>query len=56
MARELKKVYDADTVDIAESELENFTDKYDAKYPLISKSWINNWDNLTVFLQYLTLL
>ena len=42
VARELKKVYDAYTVDIAESELENFTDKYDAKYPLISKSWINN--------------
>ena len=52
VARELKKVYDADTVDIDESELENFAEKYDAKYPLISKSWINNWDNLTVFLQY----
>jgi len=52
VARELKKIYDADTIDIAESELENFANKYDAKYPLISKSWINNWDNLTVFLQY----
>ena len=52
VARELKKIYDADTIDIAESELENFANKYDAKYPLISKSWLNNWDNLTVFLQY----
>lgn len=52
VARELKKIYDADTIDIAESELENFASKYDAKYPLISKSWLNNWDNLTVFLQY----
>ncbi|WP_430886730.1 IS256 family transposase [Francisella philomiragia] len=52
VARELKKIYDAETIDIAESELENFASKYDAKYPLISKSWLNNWDNLTVFLQY----
>lgn len=52
VVRELKKIYDAETIDIAESELENFASKYDAKYPLISKSWLNNWDNLTVFLQY----
>ncbi|WP_411961326.1 transposase [Francisella sp. SYW-9] len=39
-------------MDVAESELESFANKYDAKYPLISKSWLNNWDNLTVFLQY----
>lgn len=52
VARELKKIYDAETIDIAEAELENFAGKYDAKYPLISKSWLNNWDNLTVFLQY----
>jgi len=52
VAGELKRIYDADTIDIAESELESFTNKYDAKYPLISKSWLNNWDNLTVFLQY----
>jgi transposase-like protein len=52
LARELKKIYDAETIDIAEAELENFASKYDAKYPLISKSWLNNWDNLTVFLQY----
>ncbi|MEY8768777.1 IS256 family transposase [Francisella philomiragia] len=52
VARELKKIYDAETIDIAEAELENFASKYDARYPLISKSWLNNWDNLTVFLQY----
>ncbi|APC90880.1 MULTISPECIES: IS256 family transposase [Francisella] len=52
VARELKKIYDADTIEIAESELDNFANKYDTKYPLISKSWVNNWDNLTVFLQY----
>lgn len=52
VARELKKIYDADTIEIAQSELDNFANKYDAKYPLISKSWTNNWDNLTVFLQY----
>ena len=52
VSRELKKIYDAETIDIAEAELENFARKYDAKYPLISKSWLNNWDNLTVFLQY----
>ncbi|EET21256.1 LOW QUALITY PROTEIN: transposase, partial [Francisella philomiragia subsp. philomiragia ATCC 25015] len=52
VAKELKNIYDAEAIDIAEAELENFANKYDAKYPLISKSWLNNWDNLTVFLQY----
>ncbi|AEI34942.1 hypothetical protein F7308_0014 [Francisella salina] len=51
-ARELKKIYNAENIDIAEAELENFASKYDAKYLLISKSWLNNWDNLTVFLQH----
>mgnify|MGYP001060501947 FL=1 len=52
VAAELKKIYDAETIDIAETELQNFAAKYDSRYPLISKSWLNNWDNLTVFLQY----
>lgn len=52
VATELKKIYDAETIDIAETELQNFAAKYDSRYPLISRSWLNNWDNLTVFLQY----
>ncbi|AJI54516.1 transposase, Mutator family protein [Francisella philomiragia] len=44
----LKYVPYKDKKEVAK-ELKNI---YDAKYPLISKSWLNNWDNLTVFLQY----
>ena len=48
----LKGMSDAIQAVYAETELESFANKYDTKYPLISRSWRNNWDNLTVFLQY----
>lgn len=49
---DLKLIYQADTEEIALAELEAFADKWDEKYPQISKSWITNWDNLNTFYRY----
>ena len=33
--------------------LDAFAEKWDKKYPMISKSWRANWDNLNEFFSYL---
>jgi putative transposase len=50
VARDLKTIYQAVTVEQAEAALVTFSDKWDAKYPMISQSWWRHWDNLTTFL------
>ena len=42
VAADLKKIYTAVDRDHAESELERFAETWDAKYPMISASWIEN--------------
>jgi len=49
---DLKLIYQADTEEIALSALESFADRWDGQYPQISKSWMNNWDNLNTFYRY----
>lgn len=49
---DLKKVYTASTQDIAELELETFAEKWDKKYPTISKSWRENWTELSTYFKY----
>ena len=49
---DLKKIYRAPTETEALASLDDFSVKWDAKYPLISKSWRNNWENLNVFFDY----
>lgn len=43
---DLKKIYRAASVLEAEQELENFSSKWDAKYPTISKQWRLKWPHL----------
>lgn len=50
--RDLKLVYRADTKDIAEMELDNLAEKWKEKYPIVIKSWRNNWDKLSTYFQY----
>ncbi len=54
LAADLKNIYSAKTVDDAESALTSFADKWDEKYPSISKSWLNHWENITPFFDYPT--
>jgi len=52
IATDLKTIYRAATVDQAETALTEFAETWDSKYPMISKSWLNNWDRLTPFFAY----
>jgi transposase-like protein len=50
VATDLKKIYQAATVEEAERELENFAQAWDAKYPTIAKQWRLKWtDFITLF-------
>ena len=50
--KDLKKVYQASSEDIALSELESFGEIWDKKYPKISESWNNNWTKLSTYFKY----
>ena len=52
VAKDLQAVYRATTADNAEQQLKAFADKWDMKYPLISKSWQNHWDKIIPFFAY----
>ena len=49
---DLKRVYTASTEEIALLELEAFAEKWDSKYPTISKSWNENWATLSTYFKY----
>lgn len=50
--KDLKLVYRADTKDQAETELDNLEEKWGKKYPMVIKSWRNNWDKLSTYFAY----
>lgn len=49
---DLKLVYAAPDESAAMDYLEEFADKWDAKYPKISKSWKEHWPNLSTYFKY----
>lgn len=50
VASDLKAIYRAATLESAEAALFEFGEKWDNKYPAISRSWNNHWQNiLTLF-------
>ena len=49
---ELKQIYQSSTEEEALSALDQFGDRWDEKYPQISKSWRSNWDNLNTLFEY----
>ena len=49
---DLKAVYQSATEEEALLELERFSEKWDEKYPNISKSWTNHWANLRTIFDY----
>lgn len=52
VAKSLKTIYQASTLEEAESNLQAFSAAWDAKYPTISDSWRRNWARVTPFLAY----
>ncbi len=49
---ELKPVYKAPTKDLAEVNLEKLSDKWSKKYPVVIKSWQDNWHKLSTYFKY----
>jgi putative transposase len=52
VAADLRKIYTAVDRDHAEAELERFAETWDPKYPMISASWIENWERIVPFLAF----
>lgn len=52
VARDLRAIYTAPTLDGAQAALDRFAQSWDAKYPAISPSWRADWTRLTVFFEY----
>ncbi|CAG4997311.1 IS256 family transposase ISSba9 [Dyadobacter sp. CECT 9275] len=50
--QDLKTVYQAPTKDKAELELDKLNDKWGPKYPVVIKSWQNNWHKLSTYFAY----
>lgn len=50
--KDLKKVYQATSKDIAEDELLNLEEAWGKKYPIVIQSWNRNWDKLSTYFAY----
>ena len=49
---DLKLVYQAPTLDLAEHNLNKLEEKWGTKYPIVIKSWRSNWGHLTAYFRY----
>jgi len=52
VAADLKVIYQAPTIDQAETNLTAFAKKWDASHPTIAKSWRSNWERIIPMLSY----
>jgi len=52
VAADLRKIYTAANAEQAADELESFAEKWDHRYPTISASWLEHWEQITPFLAY----
>lgn len=50
--KDLKLVYQADTKDKAETALLELEEKWGKKYPVVIRSWNDNWDRLSTYFEY----
>lgn len=49
---DLKDIYQASTEDQGKLALQQFGERWNDKYPQISRSWLNHWENLNTFFAY----
>ena len=52
VAVDLKEIYRAPTIEQAESALSELEEIWDSRYPMIAKSWRNNWSRITPIFAY----
>jgi len=50
--QDLKLVYKASSKTIAEEALASLADKWGAKYPIVIRSWQDNWEKLSTYFAY----
>ncbi len=50
--RDLKAVYKASTIELAEHNLDKLEEKWGKQYPVVFKSWRSNWDRLSNYFKY----
>lgn len=50
--KDLKTVYQAMTKEEAEINLQKLEDKWDEQYPIVIRSWKDNWDTLSAYFQF----
>ena len=50
--RDLKEVYKATSLELAEENLKALDEKWGKKYPVVIASWQNNWHKLSTFFKY----
>lgn len=50
--KDLKTVYQADTLDTAQTQLQQLSQRWEAKYPIVLQSWRSNWPELTTYFEY----
>jgi putative transposase len=52
MAKDLRRIYKAATEQEGAAAVEEFSEKWDRRYPHISASWRSNWDEIATFFKY----
>jgi putative transposase len=52
VARDLKPIYTAKGADQAQAELEAFDEKWGARFPVITKGWLDAWEYVIPFLAF----
>jgi transposase-like protein len=49
---DLKEVYQAPTIELAEHNLLKLEEKWGSRYPMVLKSWTTHWEHLTAYFKY----
>jgi putative transposase len=52
MAKDLRRIYEAATEEEGLAALEEFSEKWDKRYPHVSVSWRSNWGEIATFFKY----
>ena len=52
LAADLKRIYQSATEDEGLQALDEFAERWDDKYPQISRSWRNHWENISTLFNY----
>jgi transposase-like protein len=52
VARDLRAIHTSSPAEAAAAALEAFAEKWDRRFPTISRSWRDRWEQITPFLGY----